>query len=455
MSILTPKKIANITGGEYVGSENAADTPITGAVRDNRHAVPGNLFVCIQGERVDGHTFANAAFEAGASCCLTEKAIPDAKGPYVIVKSSKDAISQIGQYYRETFNIPIIGITGSVGKTTGKELLAAVLGSKLNALKTEKNMNNELGVALTLLSLNERHEAAVIEMGISDFGEMSRLAQMVKPDIFVITKIGYSHIKELGNLSGVLRAKTEAFAYMKPDGIAVLNGDDEYMMCYDPGIKKIEFGCGGYNDCYVENIRLNETQSVEFEIVSETGRFAALIPAYGYHLAELAPAAVCISRLLGLTDDEIIDGFLSYTVVEGRSNVSIHRGITLIDDCYNANPDSVKAALKSMAELSGRHVAILGDMKNLGEISNQAHHEVGIFAAYCGVEFLISHGECAHLIHDGYVSAGGKIARHYPYISELIEDIPGLINKGDVILVKASRDMHFECLLSAIKGKSW
>jgi len=452
MEKLTPQIIAEITGGKFIGDNKSKDVIITGAVRDNRDVKRGNLFICIQGARVDGHSFANSAFESGAACCLTEKEIPDAKGPYVIVKSTFEAFKKLGGYYRSFFDIPVIGITGSVGKTTTKELIAAVLSAKYNVLKTEMNMNNELGVPLTLMSLTQQHGVAVIEMGISDFGEMSRLAEMVRPDIFVITKIGHSHIKELGDLNGVLRAKTETFAFMKADGIAVLNGDDDLLTSYEPGMRRILFGLDKHNDFRSENICVKGTSAVTLDIVDNAGSIDITIPAYGSHLMSLAPAAVAIGRLLGLTDEEIKLGFLSYAPVEGRSNVSNPNGITLIDDCYNANPQSVKAALTSLSALPGQRVAILGDMFNLAGYSEQMHREVGVFAAQCGIDSLISHGDHARFIHEGFVSAGGVIARYYPNRTELIADIRGIIKKGDAVLVKASRGMHFDELLPVISG---
>jgi len=452
MNTLTPQIIADITDGTYVGNDADRNKPITGAARDDRDVKQGNLFVCIRGARVDGHTFANSAYDKGAACCLAEQTIPDAKGPYVIVDSTLEAIKMIAEYYRSLFTIPVIGITGSVGKTTAKEIIAAVLGVKLNVLKTEMNLNNEIGVPLTLLSLNEHHEAAVIEMGIRDFGDMAILAQMVRPDIFVMTKIGYSHIVELGDLQGVLRAKTEAFAYMKPESIAILNGDDELLLGYDPKIRKITFGLEDHNNVRVINIHNNGIKSVEFEVVSDKGQFSVKMPAYGSHLAALAPAAVITGQMLGLTNDEISEGFLSYAPVEGRSNVKSQNEITLIDDCYNANPNSVKAALTSMSSLKGRHIAILGDMLNLGEHSKKMHYEVGAFAAQCGIDILLCQGELARNIFEGYNSSGGAQAYYYPLMTELSEIIPGKIKKGDVILVKASRGMHFEQLLPVISG---
>jgi len=445
---LTPLLIAEITGGVYIGDESGKNARIEGAVRDNREVSRGNLFVCIRGARADGHAFANNAFDSGAACCLAEQNIPDAKGPYVHVDSTLESIKAIGAYHRSLFDIPVIGITGSVGKTTTKELVAAALGAKLEVLKTPENLNNELGVPLTLLSLRERHEAAVIEMGISDFGEMSRLAGMVKPDIFVITKIGYAHLKELGDLDGVLRAKTEAFACMKTDGVAVLNGDDDLLWGFDPGMRKITFGLGGRNDFRAENVRAEGADAVFMDIASCAGCFPVKIPAYGSHLSSLAPAAAAIGRLLGLSDDEICRGLLSYAPVGGRANISQTGGITLVDDCYNANPNSVKAALTSFRSLPGRRVAILGDMINLGPRSAEFHREIGVLAARGGVDCLISCGDEALFLHEGYISEGCEAARHFSSKAELIGALPGLIQKGDAILVKASLGMHFEEIVS-------
>ena len=452
MKTLTPQIIAEVTGGEYIGENSDRNNLVTGAERDNRYIKPGNLFVCIRGKRVDGHSFANSAFDSGAACCLAEQTIENAKGPYVLVGSTNEAIKVLGGYYRSLFNIPVIGITGSVGKTTAKEIIATVIGAKLNVLKTEMNKNNELGVSLTLLFLNESHEAAVIEMGISDFGEMGRLARIVRPDIFVMTQIGYSHIVELGDLHGVLRAKTEAFAYMKPSGIAILNGDDELLAGYDPKMRKITFGHKKHNDVRIINVNQDGIDAIEFDITCGKKILSAKIPAYGSHLASLAAAAVISGRLLGLTDEEIIKGFMSYVPVDGRSKVIKTKGITLIDDCYNANPNSVKAALTSMSTLPGRRVAVLGDMFNLGEHSEQMHYKIGIYAANNGVDVLFCQGEQARFIYDGYISAGGNDAFYYKLMDELKADVTGKIKKGDTVLVKASRDMHFEELLPIISN---
>ena len=452
MKHLTPQIIADITGGEYIGGTNSRNSGITGAVRDNRDVKPGNLFVCITGVRADGHSFANSAFDSGAACCLAEKTIPDAKGPYVHVKSTLESIKTIAKYYRNLFDIPIIGITGSVGKTTAKELIAAALGEKLIVLKTLENMNNELGVPLTLLSLSEQHEAAVIEMGIDHFGEMSRLADMVRPDILVMTKIGYSHINTLGGLDGVLQAKSEVFNFMKPGGVAILSGDDKMLREYAPGMRKITFGIEEGNDFRAVNIVAEGTLSVKCDITSGTGQFSIKIPSYGSHLALLAPAAAAVGRLLGLTDEEVSRGLLTYSPASGRANVIDTDSITIIDDCYNANPHSVNEALTSLSGLPGRRVAILGDMYNLGELSHEQHREAGFTAVRCGVECLVCCGDEAMSIYEGYISAGGKEAYHYRNNEELIIALPKIIKKHDVVLIKASHGMRFDEVLPSLRS---
>ena len=451
MEYLTPNKIAEITGGDYIGEELARGVQVKGAVRDNRDVKPGNLFICIRGARADGHDFANMAFASGAACCLAERVLQDAQGPYVLVNSTLEAIKTIGKYYRSLFDIPVIGITGSVGKTTTKEMTAAVLGAKFRVLKTQENLNNELGVPLTLLSLDDRYEAAVIEMGISDFGEMGRLADMVRPDICIMTKIGYSHIETFGDLNGVLRAKSEVFAYIRPDGAAVVNGDDELLKVYDPGIHKITFGLDAHNDFRADNVHTEGTETVKFDIVSGSGHFPVTIPAYGIHLVSAALAAAATGRQLGMTDEEIRRGLFSYKPTEGRSNVKDTGFITLIDDCYNANPNSVKAALTSLSSLQRRRVAILGDMLELGEQAEQLHREIGEIAARSGISRLICSGENAVFIYEGYISADGDDPWYFPDKTELISAIPELIEKHDAVLVKASNGMKFKEIIPMLE----
>ena len=450
--MLTPQIIAEVTGGQYIGTESARHIRVQGAARDNRDVMPDNLFVCIRGERNDGHDFAQDAFARGASCALAERELTDAAGAYVLVESTLTAIKTLGEYYRKLFDIPFIGITGSVGKTTSKELVAAALSARFCVLKTEKNLNNELGVPLTLLSLEPKHQAAVIEMGISEFGEMSRIARMVRPDICVMTKIGHAHLEQLGDLYGVLQAKTEAFAYMNASGIGVMNGDDEMLRRFDPGVNKITFGIGAHNDFRAENIRMDGVNSVSCDVVSKSGSFTVTIPAYGLHLAMMALPAAAVGILLGMSGEEVARGLSAYVPVDGRANVKETGMLTIIDDCYNANPTSVNAALKSLSMLPGRHVAILGAMKELGKQSAELHRDTGVHAAQCGLDVLITCGQDARFIGDGYAASGGNLTQHFADKSVLIAALPGIVAAGDNVLVKASNSMRFDEIVTALAG---
>ena len=450
MKPLSLEKIALVTGGKYIGAEDRRGELITGVVRDSREVRDGSLFVCIRGARADGHSFANAAFRAGAAACLAEREIPDAEGPYILVESTLEAIKKIAKYYRSLFSIPFVGVTGSVGKTTAKEMVSAVLSRKYCVLKTPENLNNELGVPLTILSLREEHEAAVIEMGISDFGEMSRLADIVRPDICIMTAIGSCHLENLGDLNGVLRAKSEVFNFMKSDGAAVLCGDDALLAPFEPGVRKITFGLGENNDFIAKNIENRGFEGIECDIVSKNMSLHAFIPAFGSHMALAALAAAAVGRELGVSDEDIRLGLSDYTPVGGRANVRDTGRITVIDDCYNANPNSVAASLASLCAVGGRRVAILGDMGELGLAAEKLHFSTGEKAAALGVDLLCACGTLSKNTYDGFLASGGKCAEYFEDKSALIAALPRLVSDGDTVLVKASHSGHFEEIVKAL-----
>ena len=457
MKPLTLDTVARVTGGAYFGGAALRNTCITGVVKDSREAFEGCLFACIKGARVDGHSFADKTFDAGAACCLCERDLPEARGPYILVESTLEALKALGEYYRSLFDIPVVGVTGSVGKTTAKEMVAAVLSMRFNVLKTPENLNNELGVPLTLLSLREEHEAAVVEMGISDFGEMRRLAKMVRPDIVLMTAIGYCHLEQLGDLYGVLRAKSEVFDYVKPEGLAVVNGDDTLLAAFDPGVRKVTFGLGESNDFRAVNVAATGTAGVSFDITAEgraagDGRLAVFVPAFGSHMALGALPAAAIGRELGLSGEEIRLGLLNYAPVGGRANILDTGYLTIIDDCYNANPNSMAASVKSLAALSGRRVAILGDMAELGRGTDELHRALGVLAAQSGIDVLICCGARAEFIYKGVVSTGlERVAWHFPLKDALFSVLPKLVKERDSVLVKASHSMHFEDIVAELK----
>lgn len=448
---ITIEEIAAATGGRLVGGGYDTRRVVTSVVRDNREASDGSLFLCFKGERVDGHDFAASAFNRGAVCAICERELEDAKGAFIVVDSTAAALRRLGAFYRSRLSIPIIGVTGSVGKTTAKEMIAAVLSERLCVLKTTANLNNEIGVPLTLLQIGPEHEVAVIEMGISDFGEMSRLAEMARPDICVLTSIGHSHLEQLRDLDGVLRAKSEVFEFMPKGGLAVVNGDDERLFALDPGVEKITYGLLDRCDFRAEGLESEDVSGVSFDITGKSLRFHAEIPAFGSHLAVAALAAAAVGDRLGLSGAELASGLRSYRPVGSRSGVIDTGYITIIDDCYNANPHSMGAALRSLASLGGRRVAVLGDMKELGDKSNELHREIGLLAGELRIDCIICCGEKAEFIFKGYIASrfGGE-SYHFPFKDILPERLHELINPRDTVLVKASHSMKFEELVDAL-----
>ena len=451
---ITLEKIAEVTGGKYFGPPELAGRVITGAVHDNRSVKGGELFVCIAGERVDGHSFAPDAIARGAAACLADEPLPETAEPYILTENSVAALQALARWYRGLFDIPFVGVVGSVGKTTAKEMTAAVLSQRYRILKTPANLNTDIGVPITLLSLREEHELAVIEMGISGFGEMRLLAELVRPSAIVFTNVAGVHLEFLGDLDGVLRAKSEVFEYMSPGSAAVMNGDDERLSAYQPpeGVEKLTFGFGPGCLCRAENIAMDGVNGVECDILLGGSTLHASIPAFGAHTVLGALPAVLLGRRFGLTDEEILRGLAAYRTVGGRANVSDTGFITLIDDCYNANPLSVAAALTSLCTLPARHVAILGDMRELGPDSPRMHFETGAAAAKKGVDLLICIGEDSAETLRGFNSAAPeKKALHLSDKSELTPLLPSLIERGDAVLVKASHSLAFETIVAELK----
>ena len=338
-------------------------------------------------------------------------------------------------------------MSGSVGKTSTKEMLYAVLSQKFKTHKTQGNLNNELGVPLTLLSMPEDTQAAVIEMGISDFGEMTRLSEMVQPTICVLTIIGCCHLENLGDRDGVLKAKTEMFKNAAENAEYILNGDDDklYSVTEVNGKKPIYFGFAGDNDYYAEDIENNGEGGISCTLCFDNTRLNVNIPAIGSYMVSNALAAVAAGRLLGLSDEQLINGVQSYKTVGSRANVINTGKIRIIDDCYNANPTSVKASLDTLVNFSGRKVAILGDMKELGTEELKLHYETGKYAKYKGVDLVIAAGPLAKEL------AKGADGEWFESVEQVKSAIPALINEGDTVLVKASHSMHFEKIVDFLK----
>lgn len=443
MRHLTGAVIRDITGGETQGELLLQE--ITDITTDSRAVTPGCLFAAIPGARVDGHDFIPMAAEKGASCVLCNHFV-NADVPQIKVADTQAALGSIAAFYRSQFDLPIFGVTGSVGKTTAKEMIGAVLAQGLSTLKTRGNFNNELGVPLTLFRLREEHEAAVIEMGISGFGEMTRLADMVRPEIAVFTLIGDAHLEFLGDRAGVLRAKSEIITAMPEDGLVIANGDDPLLKAHNFGRETWLFGLG--EDCAlraveIENDGLGGTQCV---IEGMGRRIPVKISALGEHMVYAALMGAAAGIAMNLDDEQIRLGIGSYAPVGGRSRVVKTDSITILDDSYNANPTSMKNALDNLKTLPGRHVAILGDMRELGENAPAMHRELGQYAARSGAAVLACGGLAKHI-----AAGAGEGTHWFESTPELIKALPALIRPGDTVLVKASLAMDFKSVTAALE----
>lgn len=450
MKAFTLAEAVRAIGGRYFGDEAALDQQITFVTSDSRTAAPGALFVAFKGARADGHDFMAGCLQAGAVACVSEREpVSDEEKPCIVVESSLKATGALAAWHRSRFDIPVIGITGSVGKTTTKEMIAAVLSRRFNTHKTEKNFNNELGVPQTLLRLDDANQVSVVEMGISEFGEMTRLTNMVHPDIAVFSVIGYSHLEFLGNREGVLRAKAEIFSGMKSDGLAILNGDDDLLAAYQPSVRKITYGVNPGNDIVAENIENLGTEGIRCTIRHAGGAFEAHIPAFGNHMVYAALAGASVGLALGMSDEEIAAGIADYHTVGNRARIIETNGLTVVSDCYNANPNSTGAAIESLSQLSGRKVCILGDMLELGTDEAELHAQVGRKAAEKGIDLVIACGRLSRNTYEGAAQMGAN-AVHFENKAALMQQLSDLIQPGDCVLVKASHSMAFEEIVEVL-----
>lgn len=447
MKGMTIRRAVQICGGELLG-RGGFDTELGKVVIDSRAVEPGDFFVAYKGERADGHDYISAAFDRGAVCCLAQRVPEGETRPILLVPDVQAALEQICAEYRRDLRLPVIGITGSVGKTSAKEMISAVLSQRLNVLKTDKNLNNQIGVPMTISRIRPEHQAAVVEMGISGFGEMSCLAQIARPDMAVFTLIGHAHLEFLHDLDGVLKAKTEMLDYMADDAPVVINGDDEKLRGLKCRQRKISFGLGGNCDVRAEKISHSPTGETLCDIVWGARRIPARINAYGQHMIYAALEGAAVGMLMGLSDGEIIRGIAAFETVGRRAAVTDTGYMTLIDDSYNANPDSVKCGIDSLMKMPGRHVCILGDMLELGGGSEEMHYDVGRYAAEKGAELVLTSGALsAHTCR-----GAGERGLHFDTREELVQALPGLIKKGDAVLVKASLGSRFDRISEALKA---
>ncbi len=473
MRHMTLEQITRACHGTYIGDLGQMQTEIKGAVTDSRQVEEGFLFIPIKGARVDGHDFIPDVVAQGAAAVLSEKQLEGCRAPYIRVASSEQALKDIAEYYREQLEIPIVGITGSVGKTSTKEMIASVLSQNYQVLKTAGNFNNEIGLPLTLLRIREEHEVAVVEMGISDFGEMHRLAKMAKPDICVITNIGICHLENLKTRDGILQAKSEIFDFLKPGGHIVLNGEDDKLSTITQvnGVCPLFYGYGGQEDpigmtgkegcasgkekqIYADHIENCGLKGVKAQIHTPRGEMQVNIPIPGEHNVYNAMAATGVGLSLGMELSDIKAGIEKVETIGGRSNLIELGGLLLIDDCYNANPVSMRASLDVLSNGLGRTIAVLGDMGELGEEERRLHYEVGAYAAEKNIHTVFCAGALSKQLAQGVkdVDAGCTVF-HFAARQEMTEQLLKYLKEGDTVLVKASHFMEYPKVVQAIKEK--
>ncbi len=454
MKGLTLLNIAEAVNGKLHNGEQFK-SEIKGIAIDSRKVEEDFLFVAIKGERVDGHNFLTDVYEKGAVCSLVENEPVNITKPYIVVESTLQAIKDLAKYYRESLNIKVVGITGSVGKTSTKEFIASVLSTKYNVQKTQGNFNNEIGLPLTIFSITSEHEVAVLEMGISDFGEMHRLSKMARPDICVITNIGLCHLENLHTRDGILKAKTEMFDFANAGYNTVLNGDDDKLITVIPKGENdiIFYGLNNKNDIYaksVENLGIEGSKAV---IKAGKDEISVKINIPGVHMVSNAMAAIAVGKLLDLDVNQLKSGIENLESVGGRLNIIKSNGLTIIDDCYNANPVSTKSSLDVLEFGTGRKVAILGDMFELGENEVKLHYDLGQYLANKGIDAAVCIGTLSKNTYEGIKSLGFKGKMYYfTNVEDFFDNNESILIEGDTVLVKASHSMHFEQIVERISN---
>ena len=434
-----------------VGSESRLSGSFNTVCTDTRKITEGCLFIAIKGENFDGHDFAVKAVESGAAAVIVEKDC-GLEERQLLVESTRQALLDLAGYYRSLFSIPVIGVTGSVGKTTTKEMIHAVMSSKYNTLKNEGNLNNEIGVPLTLFRLDSTHEAAVIEMGMSDFGEISRITKAVKPDAAVISNIGVSHIENLGSREGILRAKLEILEGMKADAPVILNADDDMLITVRPGAHPvIYYGIESEKSTFkASEITLGESEiglTAEFN----GGSASVNLPYPGRHNVYNSLASVAAGSLFGIEPEAALEALKNYVPAGMRQRINKMNGITFIEDCYNASPDSQAAALAVLGGMNAkRKIAVIGDMLELGSVSRDAHYGVGTKAAKNKVDAVFTYGERSLETAKGARDGGIADVRSFDDKQKLSAFLAEYLEEGDAVLFKASRGMKLEDVIHSV-----
>ena len=453
MKNLTLRNITRACQGTYHGNESLLDREVAGVTIDSRKVEKDFLFVAINGERFNAHQFIPDTIEKGALCVVSHEDLGDTDYPYILVEATGQALLDIAKLYRDSFDVKVVGITGSVGKTSTKEMIASVLAQKYNVHKTQGNFNNECGLPLTIFEMNEEHQVSVLEMGINHFGEMRKLSTVASPDICVITNIGVAHLEFLKTREGIMQEKTQMFQDMKPGGSVVLNGDDPLLSTIGPvkGSDPIFYGLDqDKNVIYATDVEPLGLKGTSCTIHLPEGSFSCVVPIPGIHMVSNALAGSAVGSKLGLTTEEIKRGIESLPSIPGRNHIIQTDRLILLDDCYNANPVSLKASLDVLNMGIGRKVAVLGDMGELGPDYAALHRSVGEYAAEIGIDLVCAIGPMSKEIAEGAASDGTK-ALWFETKADFLAQTKDILKDGDNVLIKASHGMEFPEIVEALR----
>lgn len=445
MARISLEQAAKWCGGKI--EPKYADVTFYGATNDTRNLKPGQLFVALQGLR-DGHEFIPQAFQNGAAAVLCSHC--DGDYPAIVVEDTRKALGDIARGERLRLGMKVVGVTGSVGKSTTKEMIAAVLQTKYKVSKTPVNHNNDIGMPMSILAMPEDTEVAVLEMGMDHFREIAYLSSIAQPDIAVILNIGTMHIEHLGTQEGILRAKLEILEGMKPEGKLILNGDDQLLwnVCCQLDRKPEYFGIAN-TDCGVLGGQVSLLEDgVSFEVSYGQEKFPVQLAIEGEHFVLDALAAVSAGVQMGVSARQIQKALEDFQNMQGRQEIYEAKGFTIIDDCYNAGPESMAAALRVLGRKPGRHVAVLGDMLELGTRAQAEHYRIGRIAAE-NAEIILAYGSNSSRVISGAVTGGmsDSRAKAFENMDALVTTLKRLAKPGDCILVKGSHGMHMETAL--------
>ena len=447
--MLMLSEIAKAVNGRMIGT----DVQIQSVGSDSRHIAKNQLFIGIKGENFDGNTFALEAIKQGAAAVLVSDSNTQAN-PAIAVQDTRLALGQLAKYWRDKFTLPIVAVTGSNGKTTVKEMIAAILNVAASrpVLATQGNLNNDIGMPMTLLKIRQDHAYAVIEMGMNHEGEIRYLTNIAQPNVAVVSNAGTAHIGELGSRENIAKAKGEVFAGLNDDGIAVINADDafaDYWKSLNQQRKILTFALDAKADVTASYQVLDGAS--QLQLTTPSGSIGFRLNMLGKHNISNALAASACAVALGVSNADIARGLENFSGVKGRlQRKNGLNGAVLIDDTYNANPDSMKAAIDVLANQAGKLIFVMGDMAELGADAAQMHAEIGAYAKQRGIHQLLCFGETSQRASLEF----GVNAKHYASLPALLEALSGLMNKDTTVLVKGSRFMQMERVVSAIEEKN-